>query len=115
MNLSIILIGIIVGIANFSSRFMPLWFIQKYQQHEQRRGAIWLRIALGCIGISAISAMLMVATLPPLIATPDKMIAMSLGFITLTVLYLKTRRMVMATLLAALIYGISYTYLPAMM
>lgn len=68
MNLSIILIGIIVGIANFSSRFMPLWFIQKYQQNEQRRGAVWLRIALSCIGISAISAMLMVATLPPLIA-----------------------------------------------
>lgn len=112
MNLSIILIGIIVGIANFSSRFMPLWFIQKRHQNQQKRGAIWLRIALSCIGISAISAMLMVATLPPLMATPNKILAMSLGFITLTVLYLKTRRMVLATLLAALIYGVSYTYFP---
>ena len=115
MNLSILLIGIIVGIANFSSRFLPLWFIEKRHQNQQQRGAIWLKITLGCIGISAISAMLMVATLPALIEHPNKVIAMSLGFMTLTILYLKTRRMVMATLLAALIYGISYTYLPAIM
>lgn len=114
MNLSILLIGIIVGIANFSSRFLPLWFIEKRHKNQQR-GAIWLKITLGCIGISAISAMLMVATLPALIEHPNKVIATSLGFMTLTILYLKTRRMVMATLLAALIYGISYTYLPAIM
>ena len=29
MNLEIILVGIVVGIANFASRFGPLFFIQK--------------------------------------------------------------------------------------
>ncbi|MFE1606770.1 L-valine transporter subunit YgaH, partial [Acinetobacter baumannii] len=62
MNLEIILVGIIVGIANFASRFGPFFVIQKLQDNQQRRGSIWLKIALGSIGISAISAMLVVAT-----------------------------------------------------
>uniref|UniRef100_UPI00389171D2 hypothetical protein n=1 Tax=Pseudomonas aeruginosa TaxID=287 RepID=UPI00389171D2 len=65
MNLEIILVGIIVGIANFASRFGPFFVIQKLHGNQQRRGSIWLKIALGSIGISAISAMLVVATLPP--------------------------------------------------
>ncbi|MFI8143105.1 L-valine transporter subunit YgaH, partial [Acinetobacter baumannii] len=50
MNLEIILVGIIVGIANFASRFGPFFVIQKLQDNQQRRGSIWLKIALGSIG-----------------------------------------------------------------
>ena len=35
MNLEIILVGIIVGIANFASRFGPFYVLQKYQQKSQ--------------------------------------------------------------------------------
>ncbi|KGT48211.1 MULTISPECIES: L-valine transporter subunit YgaH [Acinetobacter] len=112
MSLEIILVGIIVGIANFSSRFGPFFVIQKLQQGTQKRGALWLKIALGAIGISAISAMLVVATLPPLLETPDKSVAMLAGFIVLTALYFKFKRIVMATLTAALTYGLIYTYVP---
>ncbi|MEB5929148.1 L-valine transporter subunit YgaH [Acinetobacter schindleri] len=112
MNLEIILVGILVGIANFASRFGPFFVIQKSQQGSQKRGALWLKIALSAIGISAISSMLVVATLPPLLETPDKSVAMLAGFIVLTVLYFKFKRIVMATLTAALTYGVIYTYLP---
>ena len=112
MNLEIILVGIIVGIANFSSRFGPFFVIQKLQQGQQQRGAMWLKIALGAIGIAAISSMLVVATLPPLLETPNKSMAMLAGFIVLTALYFKFKRIVMATLTAALTYGLVYTYLP---
>jgi len=112
MNLEIILVGILVGIANFASRFGPFFVIQKSQQGSQKRGALWLKIALGAIGISAISSMLVVATLPPLLETPDKSVAMLAGFIVLTVLYFKFKRIAMATLTAALTYGLIYTYLP---
>ena len=111
MNLEIILVGIIVGIANFASRFGPFFVIQKFQQGSQKRGALWLKIALGSIGIAAISSML-VATLPPLLETPNKSFAMLVGFIVLTVLYFKFKRIVMATLTAALTYGLVYTYVP---
>ena len=47
MNLEIILVGILVGIANFASRFGPFYFIQKFQQGSQKRGALWIKIALG--------------------------------------------------------------------
>lgn len=112
MNLEIILVGIIVGIANFASRFGPLYLIQTRQSNPQRKGSKWMAIALGSIGIAAISAMLVVATLPPLKEHPDKSIAMLIGFIVLTVLYYRTKKMVAATLIAALSYGLVYTYVP---
>lgn len=112
MNLEIILVGIIVGIANFASRFGPFFVIQKLQGTHQKRGAVWIKIALGSIGISAISAMLAVATLPPLLKNPDKSLAMLIGFLVLAGLYFKFKTIVPATLTAALVYGLIYTYLP---
>lgn len=110
MNLELILVGILVGIANFASRFGPFFIIQKQQQGSQKRGALWLKIALGSIGIAAISAMLVVATLPPLLESPNKSMAMLIGFIVLTGLYFKFKQIVPATLIAALTYGLVYTY-----
>lgn len=112
MNIEIILVGILVGIANFVSRFGPFYVIQKHQQGSQKRGALWLKIALGSIGISAISAMLVVATLPPLLETPNKSFAMLIGFMVLTLLYFRFKKIVPATLTAALTYGLIYTYIP---
>ena len=105
MDLQIILVGILVGIANFASRFGPFYVIQNSQKTSQNR-------ALCSIGISAISSMLIVATLPPLIETPNKSFAMLVGFIVLTGLYFIFKRIVLATLTAALAYGIVYTYVP---
>lgn len=110
MDLQIIMVGILVGIANFASRFGPFYLLQKSQQSQQSRGSTWLKIALGSIGIAAISSMLIVATLPPLIETPNKSSAMLVGFIVLTGLYFKFKRIVLATLVAALAYGLVYTY-----
>lgn len=112
MNLEIIIVGILVGIANFSSRFGPFFVIQKLQQGRNSRGPVWLKIALGAIGISAISAMLVVATLPPLLEAPDKSLAMLVGFVVLSGLYFKFKKIVPATLTAALSYGVVYTYFP---
>ena len=112
MNLEIILIGIIVGIANFISRFGPFYIIQKNQQSSQKRGSLWIKIALSSIGIAAISSMLVVATLPPLMETPNKSFAMLVGFITLAGLYFKFKKIVLATLTSAVVYGLIYTYVP---
>lgn len=112
MNIEIILVGIVVGIANFASRFGPFYVLQKFQQGSQKRGALWSKIALGSIGIAAISSMLVVATLPPLLETPNKSFAMLMGFLVLIALYFKFKRIVLATLTAALTYGLVYTYFP---
>ena len=66
MNLEIILVGIIVGIANFASRFGPFLLYRNYKVLIKTWSCLD-KIALGSIGISAISAMLVVATLPPLL------------------------------------------------
>lgn len=111
MNLEIILVGILVGIANFASRFGPFCH-SKISARFTKTRSIVVKIALGSIGIAAISSMLVVATLPPLLETPNKSFAMLVGFIVLTVLYFKFKRIVMATLTAALTYGLVYTYVP---
>jgi branched-subunit amino acid transport protein AzlD len=111
MNLEIIIVGIMVGIANFVCRFGPFFVIQKFQQGPQKRGNLWLKVALGSIGIAAISSMLVVATLPPLLETPNKSFAMLMGFIVLIGIYFKFKKIVMATLVAALTYGLVYTYI----
>ncbi|QIO06161.1 L-valine transporter subunit YgaH [Acinetobacter shaoyimingii] len=110
MNLDIILVGIIVGIANFASRFGPFWVIQRHHDNAQKRGSVWIKIALGSIGIAAISSMLVVATLPPLMETPNKSFAMLVGFVVLAGIYFKYQRIVLATLTAAFVYGMVYTY-----
>lgn len=112
MNIEIILVGIIVGIANFASRFGPLYLIQTRQNSQQTKGPKWMAIALGSIGIAAISAMLVVATIPPLIEQPQKSLAMLVGFSVLTILYYLSKKIVAATLIAALSYGLFYTYVP---
>ncbi len=112
MSLEIILVGILVGIANFISRFGPFYVIQKRQEGSQKRGSLWIKIALGSIGIAAISSMLVVATLPPLLETPNKSFALLVGFTVLTGLYFKFKQIVPATLTAALAYGLVYTYYP---
>ena len=114
MSLEIILVGIMVGLANFASRFGPFFVLQKFQQSSKKRGALWIKIALGSIGIAAISSMLVVATLPPLLEQPNKSFAMLVGFIVLAALYFKFKRIVLATLTAALTYGLIYTYSPVL-
>ncbi|MEJ8495317.1 L-valine transporter subunit YgaH, partial [Acinetobacter baumannii] len=55
---------------------------------------------------------LVVATLPPLLETPNKSLAMLIGFLVLAGLYFKFKKIVPATLTAAIVYGLIYTYLP---
>ena len=115
MHIEIILIGIIVGIANFASRFGPFWFLQRNLDAQNNKGNAWIGVAMGAIGMSAICSMLMVATLPPLIEDASKSVAMACGFVMLIVIYFWTKKIVMATLLAALVYGLVFTYLPHLM
>ena len=112
MHIEIILIGIIVGIANFASRFGPFWFLEKKNNKQQNQGNVWIGVAMGAIGMSAICSMLMVATLPPLIEDASKSFAMACGFVVLIAVYFASKKIVLATLLAALVYGLIFTYCP---
>lgn len=112
MHLEIIIIGIVVGIANFISRFAPFWFLQRKQGKQTHQGHVWIAVAMGSIGISAICSMLMVASLPAIIENPHKIFAMICGFTILTIVYFYSKRIVMATLVAALCYGLVFTYFP---
>ena len=67
-------------------------------------------VAMASIGVSAICAMFTIATLPPLFEHHDRIFAMSFGFLALIVFYALSKKIILATLTAALIYGILFTY-----
>lgn len=110
MSIEIILIGFLVGIANFFSRFVPIWLVHKKLQQQKHKGRAWIGVAMASIGVSAICAMFTIATLPPLIEHHDRIFAMSCGFLALIVIYALSKKIILATLTAALIYGVLFTY-----
>lgn len=84
MSLEIILVGIVVGIANFASRFGPFFCNSKVSSCLQQSWCVMgSKSFWGSISIAAISSMLVVATLPPLLETPNKSFAMLIGFLVL--------------------------------
>jgi hypothetical protein len=58
MHLDLLLLGLILGLANICSRFLPLWWLQRRRYHLKTSGFKfkWLPLAMGSIGISAICA-----------------------------------------------------------
>jgi hypothetical protein len=114
MHLDLLLLGLILGLANICSRFLPLWWLQRRRYHLKTSGFKfkWLPLAMGSIGISAICAMLMVASITPILAAPDKIIASLCGLSMMMLSYLACKKLLLCTFAAALGYGLVYCHLP---
>lgn len=63
---------------------------------------------LDSIGIAAICALLVVSTLPDIMHEHQRTWPALAGFLTLTLLFGRTRSIVLATLSSALVYGLVY-------
>ena len=50
MSIEILLIGLLVGLANFSNRFVPIWLVHKKQQQQKNKGRAWIGVAMASIG-----------------------------------------------------------------
>ncbi|WP_173636265.1 L-valine transporter subunit YgaH [Paramixta manurensis] len=109
MNTQVLLLGIVVGTANFLFRYLPLRLKKKQQTSSMQRGITAL--LLDSIGIASICALLVVSSVPDIQHSPGKLIPTLVGFGVLGATFYKTRSIILSTLLSALGYGVTWKIL----
>lgn len=110
MNHTVIVIGLIVGLANYLFRYMPLRLSQRLAKRE-RPAPLWVGRILDGIGIASICALLVVSSVPQVMNDYNKLAPTLAGFGILIAVFYKTRSIVTATLISALGYGLVYKFL----
>ena len=98
MSYEVLLLGLLVGAANYCFRYLPLR-LRVGNARPTKRGAIG--ILLDTIGIASICALLVVSTAPEVMPT-------LVGFAVLGASFYKTRSIIIPTLLSALAYGLAW-------
>lgn len=109
MSSQILLLGVLVGLANFLFRYLPLRLHGRKHATGIKRGVSGL--LLDSIGIASICALLIVSSLPDILRHPDRLIPTLLGFAVLCLTFFFSRSIVLSTLLSALGYGVTWKLL----
>ena len=97
MSYEVLLLGLLVGAANYCFRYLPLR-LRVGNARPTKRGAVG--ILLDTIGIASICALLVVSTAPE--------VPTLVGFAVLGASFYKTRSIIIPTLLSALAYGLAW-------
>ncbi|WP_455814136.1 L-valine transporter subunit YgaH [Pseudomonas graminis] len=109
MNNQVLLLGVLVGVANFLFRYLPLRLHARKNAPAMKRGTIGL--LLDSIGIASICALLVVSSLPDILVHHDRLVPTLVGFGLLSITFYFTRSIVFSTLLSALGYGVTWKLL----
>ena len=105
MSYEVLLLGLLVGCANYCFRYLPLR-LRMGNTRPARRGATG--VLLDTIGIASICALLVVSTAPEVMHDASRFIPTLVGFAVLGVSFYKTRSIIIPTLLSALGYGLAW-------
>ena len=101
MSYEVLLLGLLVGAANYCFRYLPLR-LRVGNARPTKRGAIG--ILLDTIG----SALLVVSTAPEVMHDTRRFVPTLVGFAVLGASFYKTRSIIIPTLLSALAYGLAW-------
>ncbi|TDB59722.1 L-valine transporter subunit YgaH [Photorhabdus khanii subsp. guanajuatensis] len=102
----ILLIGLFVGLANFLFRYLPLRFGKARQSGGKQSGKTG--IILDSIGIASICALLIVSGVPDVMRDSKKLFPTLVGFLTICLIFYKTKKIILATLFGALLFGLTF-------
>ncbi|QXF32846.1 L-valine transporter subunit YgaH [Photorhabdus luminescens] len=102
----ILLIGLFVGLTNFSFRYLPLRF-GKARQSAGRKGGK-TSIILDSIGIASICSLLIVSGVPDVMRESQKLFPTLIGCLAICLIFYKTRKIILATLFGALLFGLTF-------
>ncbi|KAA1190723.1 L-valine transporter subunit YgaH [Photorhabdus heterorhabditis] len=103
---SILLIGLFVGLANFLFRYLPLRFGTARQSAGRQGGKA--NIILDSIGIASICSLLIVSGVPDVMKDNQKLFPTLMGFLTICLVFYKTKKIILSTLLGALLFGLTF-------
>ncbi len=104
MSYEVLLLGLLVGAANYCFRYLPLR-LRVGNARPTKRGAVG--ILLDTIGIASICALLVVSTAPEVMHDTRRFVPTLVGFAVLGASFYKTRSIIIPTLLSALAYGLA--------
>lgn len=105
MNADVLLIGLVVGCANYLFRYLPLRLAPARQRPGIPRGKIAL--LLDSIGIASICALLVVSSTPEVMRDHARLVPTLAGFTALALCFYRTKSIIYATLIGALAFGIT--------
>ncbi|MCZ4174203.1 L-valine transporter subunit YgaH [Escherichia coli] len=101
MSYEVLLLGLLVGAANYCFRYLPLR-LRVGNARPTKRGAVG--ILLDTIGIASICALLVVSTAPEVMHDTRRFVPTLVGFAVLGASFYKTRSIIIPT-------PVSYTHL----
>lgn len=104
MSYEVLLLGLLVGAANYCFRYLPLR-LRVGNTRPTKRGAVG--ILLDTIGIASICALLVVSTAPEVMHDSRRFVPTLVGFAVLGGSFYKTRSIIVPTLISALAYGLA--------
>ena len=105
MNSDVLIIGVVVGCVNYLFRYLPLR-LRAGNARPTRRGPV--SVLLDTIGIASICALLVVSSVPEILADAHRLAPTLIGFLVLGGAFWKTRSIIIPTLLSALAYGLAW-------
>lgn len=105
MNTNVLIIGLIVGCANYLFRYLPLRLGARRNPAALKRGKTAL--LLDSIGIASICALLVVSSTPVIMREPDKLWPTLAGFGALALCFYHSKSIILSTLTGALTFGIT--------
>ena len=105
MSYEVLLLGLLVSTANYCFRYLPLR-LRVGNARPTKRGAVG--ILLDTIGIASICALLVVSSVPEILADAHRLAPTLIGFLVLGGAFWKTRSIIIPTLLSALAYGLAW-------
>lgn len=104
MNTDVLVIGLVVGCANYLFRYLPLRLVPARAQPGIRRGKTTL--LLDSIGIASICALLVVSSAPVVMHEPGKLWPTLAGFAALGLCFHRSKSIILSTLIGAVTFGI---------
>ncbi len=105
MSTQVLLLGLLVGLANYLFRYLPLR-LRANASRPAKRGATG--VLLDSIGIASICALLVVSSAPEIMQDSKRALPTLVGFAILGMSFYKTRSIIVPTLLSALGYGLAW-------
>ncbi|MBE8595502.1 L-valine transporter subunit YgaH [Xenorhabdus sp. BG5] len=101
----ILLIGLIVGAANFLFRYLPLR-LGINRSPAEKKGK--MSVILDSIGIASICSLLIVSSIPDIMKEHSKLFPTLIGCLTICLFFYKTRSIIISTLSGAVAFGIIF-------
>lgn len=106
MSTNVILVCLLVGTVNYLFRYLPLRLGARQTSGRLKSGP--LSRVLDSIGIASICALLVVSGAPDVMRDPQRLLPSLAGFTLLTLIFWRTKSIIIATLTGAVAYGLVF-------